>query len=134
MDIRYEMNPKPLPPSEKVLALFEKTGLLRPNWSVERMDRALRNGSVVACAWHLDELVGFARAISDFTWIGYLSQLAVAPNFQRQGIGKQLVTNVLQQLGEGVSLLVHSADNAIEFYDAVGFKPYSNVYIIPRKK
>jgi ribosomal protein S18 acetylase RimI-like enzyme len=98
------------------------------------MHRALQNGSVIVCAWNERELIGFARAITDFTWIGYLSQLAVVPAFQRRGVGKQLVTHVLEQLGDGVSLVVHSADGASGFYEAVGFERYENVFQIRRKK
>lgn len=134
MDVRFEVNPRPLPAPELVLALLEKTGLSRPNWSVGRMHRALKNGSLVVCAWHEHELVGFARAISDFTWIGYLSQLAVVPAFQKRGIGKKLVSQVLEQLGDGVSLVVHSADDANGFYKAVGFEHYENVFQIRRRK
>ncbi|HEV3137590.1 MAG TPA: GNAT family N-acetyltransferase, partial [Pirellulales bacterium] len=80
------------------------------------------------------QLIGFARVISDFARSAYLSQLAVMPQFQNQGIGKHLVGQVLQELGDEVSLLVHSADSARGFYEAVGFEPYSNVYRVNRRK
>ncbi len=134
MGVRFEINPKPSPKSEPVLALFEKTGISFPNWTVERMDRALKSSSIVVCAWCGNELVGFARAISDFAWCAYLSQLCVAPQFQSRGIGKHLVALVVQELGEEVSLLVHSAESATGFYQAAGFELYSNVYRMKRKK
>jgi ribosomal protein S18 acetylase RimI-like enzyme len=134
MDVRFKIDPNPAPKSEAVLALFERAGILFPNWTVERMDRALKSSSVVVCAWSGNELIGFARAISDFAWCAYLSQLCVAPQFQNRGIGKRLVALVVQQLGQEVSLLVHSAESATGFYQAVGFELYSNVYRMNRKK
>jgi ribosomal protein S18 acetylase RimI-like enzyme len=134
MDVRFEINPKPSPKSEPVLALFEKTGISFPNWTVERMDCALKSSSVVVCAWSGKELIGFARAISDFAWCAYLSQLSVAPQFRNQGIGTHHVALVLQQLREEVSLLVHSAESATGFYQAAGFELYSNVHRMKRKK
>lgn len=132
-DIRFEINPRPLPTAESVLELFAKTGLARPNWSPNRMSAALQNASLIVCAWHNEELVGFARAISDFVWIGYLSQLAVAPDYQMRGIGRRLVDCILNEFGAGVSLVVHSADDAMGFYEAAGFERNSNMYQIRRK-
>jgi ribosomal protein S18 acetylase RimI-like enzyme len=134
MEIRYTVNPVILPEPELVLTLLERAGISFPNWTTERMDRALKGSSVVVCAWHDDQLVGFARAITDFAWCAYLSQLAVMPQFQNQGIGKSLVTHIMKAVGEEVSLLVHSADKAIEFYKSTGFEPYSNVFRIKRQK
>jgi ribosomal protein S18 acetylase RimI-like enzyme len=134
MDVRFEIDPNPSPKSEAVLALFTQAGISFPNWTVERMDRALKSSSVVVCAWSGKELIGFARAISDFSWCAYLSQLSVAPRFQNQGVGTHLVALVLKQLGEEVSLLVHSAESATGFYQAAGFELYSNVYRMKRKK
>jgi ribosomal protein S18 acetylase RimI-like enzyme len=134
MDVRFEIDPNPAPKSEAVLALLEQAGISFSNWTVERMDRALKSSSVIICAWYGNELIGFARAISDFAWCAYLSQLCVSPRFQHQGIGKRLVAMVVEQLGQEVSLLVHSAESATGFYQAAGFELYSNVYRMKRKK
>lgn len=134
MDIHFEVNSKPLPHSKLILELLERAGTSFPYWTVERMDRALQASSVIICAWRGNELVGFARAISDFTWSGWLSQLAVLPEFQKQGIGTTLLDLVKKELGEEVSLLVHSAEAATGFYESRGFESYANVYRIKRKK
>lgn len=131
MDIRFEVNPQTPPSSKAILALYDAAGISFINWSVERMDRAMKHSSFVACAWHGNELVGFARGITDFAWSGWLSQIAVDPKFQKQRIGKRLLNMVTEYLGEEVSLLTHSADQATGFYEAMGFESYSNVY---RKK
>lgn len=134
MDIRYEVNPSQSVKAQAVLGLFEQAGISKPNWSIERMNRALSKTSVVACAWHQDQLVGFASAISDFAWIGYLSHLAVKPQFQSKGIGKRLIELVAQELGDEVTLVVHSAESATRFYQTAGFELYSNVYRAKRKR
>jgi ribosomal protein S18 acetylase RimI-like enzyme len=134
MEIRYQINPGPSLTPEMVLTLFEEAGILKPNWSVERMSRALSGSSLVVCAWYNAQLVGFARTISDFAWIAYLSHLAVKPSFQNKGIGKCLIERTLRETGDEVSLLVHSADSANKFYQSAGFETYSNVHIIKRTK
>src|SRR4051812_11252601 len=74
VDIRIEVNAK-YPTATQILELFEVSGILPPQWTPERMDRALQGSAVVVCAWSGDELVGFARAISDLAWVAYLTQL-----------------------------------------------------------
>jgi ribosomal protein S18 acetylase RimI-like enzyme len=135
INIRYELNAAPttLQP-EAVLALLEETGISNPLWTVDRMARALKSSSVIVCAWHADQLVGFARVITDFAWFAYLSQLAVKPEFQNRGIGRELIARAQRQVGEEAGLLVHSADGAKEFYLAAGFKPRGNFFRLQRKR
>lgn len=134
MPIRFEVNPRPLPDSKSVLSILEHAGTSFPNWNAERMNRALAASSVVICARRDNQRVGFARAISDFAWCAYLSQVAVLPEYQHQGIGRRLVTQLLKQVGEEVSLLLHSAETATGLYEALGFECYANVYRIAHKK
>lgn len=134
MGIRYEINPGDLLKSEAVLALFEEAGISKPSWSPARMDRVLAGSAIVVCAHEGERLVGFANAISDFAWVAWLSQLAVAPPFQNRGIGRRLVQLISQKLGNEVTLLVHSRESAAHFYQSVGFEHYTNVYRIERKK
>jgi ribosomal protein S18 acetylase RimI-like enzyme len=134
MSIRYETKKTSELKPESVLRLFDKAGISKPDWTTERMQRALKGSAVVVTAWKESQLVGFANAITDFAWIAYLSQLAVDPEYQGKGIGKHLVELVLAELGEEVTLIVHSAEAASEFYLRAGFKSYSNVFRFPRKR
>lgn len=133
MNVRYEIGLNMSLTSKTVLHLFDQAGISKPNWTLERMARSLEN-SIVACAWHEDELVGFASAITDFVWIGYITQLAVKPTFQNHGIGKHLVEMVSKKLGDEVALLVHSSETATKFYQSAGFEAYSNIFRKKRKK
>jgi ribosomal protein S18 acetylase RimI-like enzyme len=131
----YQLNPALTPKlSESILSLLTQAGNSNPLWTADRMLRALRSSSVVLCAWHEKQLIGFARVITDYAWFAYLSQLAVKPEFQRQGIGRELVNRIRHEIGEEPALQVHAADNAASFYESTGFKPYANVYRLPRKK
>lgn len=134
MNIRYETKLRNELSAQAVLELFLHAGISKPNWSTERMKRALTGSSVVVTAWDEKQLVGFANAISDFAWVGYLSQLAVHPQYQGMGIGKHLLELIRVELGEEVTLIVHSAEAATQFYRSAGFEPYSNVYLLKRKK
>ena len=122
-----------LPDAAEVLSLFKAAGILQPGWNVDRMQRALKQSSVVVTAWDGKKLVGIARSISDLAWYAYLSQLAVAPDYQRRGIGKSLLIKTKEVLGEEVALLTHSAD-AGKYYLKQGFVEYRDCYRLPRSK
>ena len=109
-----------------------RAGILHPGWNEERLGRAIDGSSVVITAWDGEKLVGIARSISDFAWCGYLSQLAVLPEYQGQGIGKKLIDLTMEKLGDEVSLLVHSKE-APEFYKKIGFEEYLDCYRFKRK-
>ncbi len=48
-------------------------------------------------------LVGISRAITDFSYCTYLSDLAVDQAFQRQGIGRELIARTHEAAGSGTS-------------------------------
>jgi ribosomal protein S18 acetylase RimI-like enzyme len=134
MVTRFETNPAALPSAELLLAILEESGTSFPNWTAERLERAVQSSAVIALAWQDNQLVGFARAISDSAWCAYLSQLAVVPRCQRIGIGRRLIACVTDYLGNEVSLLVHSAEDATGFYEKLGFELYPHVYRLGRRK
>lgn len=134
MVTRFETNPTRTPSAELLLEVLEESGTSFPNWTAERLARAVQSSAVVALAWEGSELVGFARAISDSAWCAYLSQLAVIPHCQKSGVGRQLVACITAHLGDEVSLLVHSAEGATGFYEKLGFELYPHVYRLGRKK
>lgn len=134
MNLHYKLNTAESLKADAVLSLFALAGISKPNWSEERLSRAMKGSSVIVSAWDNDQLIGFGSAISDSAWIGYLSQLAVAPKYQGLGIGKEIVSRITKELGDEVTLLLHSAPEAVKFYESVGFEPYTNVFKLQRRK
>jgi GNAT superfamily N-acetyltransferase len=59
----------------------------------------LRNADVIVTARPVGRLVGVARAISHFAYCTYLSDLAVAVRYQRQGIGRELIRRAHEAAG-----------------------------------
>jgi GNAT superfamily N-acetyltransferase len=82
-------------------------------------------------AWHGEKPVGFAMA-SIVDGVGYLDELAVLPDFGRQGLGTRLVSTVIDWAGaEEFACLTlitfrHLAWNA-PFYEKLGFKAMDSV-------
>jgi N-acetylglutamate synthase-like GNAT family acetyltransferase len=78
------------------------------------------------------QLVGIARALTDFCFCCYLSDLAVDRDYQRSGIGARLVRMVEGAIGEQTMLLLLSAPEAMDYYPKIGFQKVENGWMIKR--
>ncbi|MFS0873169.1 GNAT family N-acetyltransferase [Paenibacillus xylanilyticus] len=132
MEIVYKIN-TPLC-SDEVSKLFKSSGIKRPVDNLERIQKMIENANVIISAWEGVKLVGIARAITDFSYCCYLSDLAVSKEYQRTGIGKELVRCLQDHLGEEVALLLLSAPTAMEYYPLLGFEQTEKAFLIPRVK
>ena len=66
-------------------------------------------------------MVGFARAISDGVALGYLADVFVLPDHRGRGLGRRLVSTMIDAgPGSGFRWLLHTAD-AHELYSQLGF-------------
>ena len=105
-------------------------GLRRPVDDRERMAAMLQNANLVITAWDVDLLVGISRAISDFSYITYLSDLAVRESHQRMGIGKELIRQTREAGGEKTTLLLLSAPAAEQYYPHIGFQRHPQAWLL----
>ncbi|MNH92189.1 Acetyltransferase (GNAT) family protein [compost metagenome] len=132
MAIEYKINMQLR--SEDVSTVFKSSGIKRPWDDLERIQRMIENADVNISAWDGERLVGIARAITDFSYCCYLSDLAVNKEYQNKGIGTELVRHLQEHLGEEVSLLLLSAPTAMEYYPRIGFEKTEKAFLIPRLK
>ncbi len=68
-----------------------------------------------------DELIGYVSAFSDQAFSTLIGELAVHPSYQRQGIGRRLVTAVENYAGK-VPVYVNPFKDTEEFFINQGFK------------
>jgi len=94
----------------------------------------LANSNLVATAWSENQLVGIARAMTDFHYACYLSDLAVNRSYQKQGIGKNLITLIRQQLKTRCKLILVSAPAAMDYYRLLGFEHNDRCWILHPEK
>jgi len=132
MDIQYKIGARLN--EWDVANLFLSAGLKRPSDNLERIGRMLAGANLTVTAWDGERLVGIARALTDFAYCCYLSDLAVDGAYQKQGIGRKLVEMVQKEIGEEVMLLLLSVPDAMTYYPKIGFEKVENGWTIPRKK
>ena len=104
----------------------------RPVTNLELMARMVAQADVIATARTEDgALVGVSRALTDFAFCTYLSDLAVDVAFQRQGIGRQLMTVTHAAAGLHTTLILLAAPKARGYYPHVGLQPHDSCWTIP---
>jgi GNAT superfamily N-acetyltransferase len=105
---------------EEVLSLY-----VANRWSsAEKPDllmRALRNSHALATARVGGRLVGLVNAISDGHLVAYFPHMLVLPEFQRQGVGRQLMAAMLERYRDFHQLMLTADGDAVAFYEAMGF-------------
>lgn len=120
--------------TEDVIRVFDDSGLIRPTDDPDRITRMFAASNLVVSAWDGGVLVGVARALTDFSYCCYLSDLAVAKSHQRQGVGKRLVDEVRHAIGEESTLILIAAPGAIAYYPKLGFAKSERAYVLQRTR
>ena len=105
-------------------------GERRPIDDRERMSAMLKNANLTITAWDQELLVGISRALSDFCYITYLSDLAVRASHQRQGIGKELIRRTQAAGGPKTTLLLLAAPAAERYYPHIGFTHHPEAWLL----
>jgi GNAT superfamily N-acetyltransferase len=118
--------------AEQAAEVFVHSGIKRPAQDLDRIQRMLDHASLTITAWNGSELIGIARALTDFSYCCYLSDLAVVKDYQNQGIGTQLIKHVQSEIGEETALILLSAPSAMNYYPKVGFHQIDNGFKIDR--
>jgi len=106
----------------------------RPVSDLSRMQTMLDHANVVVTAWSAELLVGVSRAITDFSFCCYLSDLAVDENFQHQGIGRELVKLTHEAAGMQTQLILLAAPKATNYYPKIGMKQFPHCFVFDRSK
>jgi GNAT superfamily N-acetyltransferase len=104
----------------------------RPVDRPEVIAAMLRHADIVLTARVEARLVGISRAITDFAYCTYLSDLAVDEAYQRQGIGRELIRRTHEAAGLGTHLILLAAPKARTYYPHIGMKPHDSCWVIGR--
>jgi len=106
----------------------------RPVNDLQRLDKMLRHAGIIITARDGTRLAGVSRAITDFSYCCYLSDLAVDIAYQRRGIGKRLIAETHALAGEQTTLILAAAPAAETYYPHIGMRQHPSCWIIPRRR
>jgi GNAT superfamily N-acetyltransferase len=115
--------------------LLVRSGLAarRPVDEPETIAGMLSHADVIVTARaHDGRLVGVSRAITDFSYCTYLADLAVDHEFQRRGIGKELLRRTHEAAGLHTKLILLAAPAARGYYPRIGMQQHDSCWVIDR--
>lgn len=130
-EVRYQVE-KTLSEAEFVDVLKRSTlAERRPVDSPEAIRLMLANANLIVTARRDGLLIGVSRALTDFAFCTYLSDLAVDEAYQRQGIGKELIRLTREAAGVHARLILLAAPKAREYYPHIGMVGHDSCWMIP---
>ncbi|MBZ9675274.1 GNAT family N-acetyltransferase [Mesorhizobium sp. ES1-1] len=112
-------------------------GDIRPVEDDARLKAMLSGANLVVTARRDVEgrpLVGVARAMTDFSWVCYVSELAVSRSAQGLGVGKGLMDEARRQIGPSVAISLLSVPDAAAFYERIGMKRMPDAFWFGRER
>jgi predicted N-acetyltransferase YhbS len=135
MEIVYKLEAYPELRPEEFLDVLERSNLAerRPVAEAETIRGMLVHADVIVAARAGGLLVGVSRAITDFHYCTYLSDLAVDEKWQRRGIGRELIRRTHEAAGRQTTLILLAAPKARTYYPHVGLVAHESCWMIPRE-
>lgn len=96
--------------------------------------RGLAHTAFVTAVRDGDKIVAMGRMLFDFGYTAYLGDVIVRPEYQKQGIGKQIVEILIQRTmdaaheGERIMFILGAAKDKEPFYEKLGFHRRPNEF------
>jgi GNAT superfamily N-acetyltransferase len=132
MPIAYALEPDLSAQEFRDILVASTLAERRPAGDLDRLKRMLRHADIIVTARDGERLVGVSRAITDFAYCCYLSDLAVDAAYQHQGIGKRLIAETRASAGECATLTLVAAPAAETYYPKIGMERHASCWTIPR--
>jgi GNAT superfamily N-acetyltransferase len=131
--VTYHREPD-LSPDEFIDVLVRSTlAERRPVREPDTIRAMLRHADVILTARLGGLLVGVSRAITDFAYCTYLSDLAVDERHQGWGVGRELIRRTHEAAGLHTTLILLAAPKARTYYPHIGMTPHDSCWIIHRR-
>ncbi|TAL27709.1 MAG: GNAT family N-acetyltransferase [Alphaproteobacteria bacterium] len=104
----------------------------RPVDDIARLEKMLRHADIIVTARDGIKLVGIARAVTDFSYCCYLSDLAVDTAYQHKGIGRRLIEETQKAAGPQTGVHLIAAPKAEGYYPKIGMRHVPSCWGYPR--
>ena len=131
MSLHYTIEPE-LSPIDFIDVLRRSTlAERRPIDDATTIAGMLTNADIILTArTESNLLVGVSRALSDYHYSTYLSDLAVDCAYQRQGIGRELVRRTHEAAGIKTRMILLAAPAARDYYPHIGMRHHDSCWTI----
>jgi ribosomal protein S18 acetylase RimI-like enzyme len=107
-------------PAEGVLRLYRAESWW-PERTAEQVRHVLRVAPAVG-AWHGQDLIGFARAVTDGILRAYVEDVIIAPEWRGMGVGQALLAGLMEQLRPIPVVTLFCSADLVPHYEASSFR------------
>ena len=116
-----------------IARVFDSSGIKRPTSDLPRIARMFAESNLVISAWADGALVGVCRALTDYSYCCYLSDLAIDKAYQKHGIGKELIGRERRNRRRGIPHPAVRTGRDVVLPDG-GIRQAENAFIINRTR
>ncbi len=106
---------------ESLQHLFQQT-----DWAKNRtpinIQRILDNTHLTLGVWDNDQLVGFARVVTDDVYRAWIEDVVVDEAYRQQGVGSQVVQKLLKRLEHVQLIMLDCVPALVPFYEKHHFQ------------
>jgi len=130
-DVAVSLHTERKIPAEKLKGLFDS----EPWWperSIADLRRVLDQYPAVG-AWHGADLVGFARAVTDFRFRANIEDVLVLDGYREHGVGTRIMDILLQSLGKIDVITLFCQRKLTPYYESLGFKEFSRQAVMQKR-
>jgi len=83
--------------------------------------KAFKNSLVTVFVYSGNQMLGFGRAVSDGAYQATIYDVAILPDFQKMGLGRTIMTNILDRLPK-FNIILYASPGKEEFYRKHDFR------------
>jgi GNAT superfamily N-acetyltransferase len=121
------------PDAALISDLYRRSPLYRPVDDADRIAAMYAGANVVLTAWDGETLAGILRGWTDGAYDGYVCDLAVAPEYQKAGVGRELLRMAVTQ-NPRIQWILRASKIATEYYAHLGWQKVENGWFWARSE
>ena len=108
---------------DTILNLYSGVGWTNYTDKPEMVKKAYENSLLTLGAYDSNQLVGVIRTVGDGFSIVFVQDILVLPEYQRKGIGTQLLRKIMERFSSvyQMELMTDNTPKTISFYKSAGF-------------
>jgi len=109
---------------DNILHLYQAVGWTNYTNQPQMLEQALSHSLATYLARDGEEIVGLVRLVGDGFSSVFVQDLIVLPNYQRQGIGSNLMKEALADYKDAyqIQLATEQTEKTLGFYRSLGFE------------